>query len=590
MPYPRPFRILPLLLLLAAACADQATEPRERPEPDPDPPPVPLGVYQFTFSGIGGPEAGASSSVAPIGTGISAAMNPVTSGLVFELVSSSSFVEGDRGADGHRYFSFTYRVRNSTGAPVSNLTVIPVMSSATIPGTPFLVLRLPSGADAPAGIASTIVPTGSVVLGGDLTMRAVDPDVLQVFLESEVAAIALPAGYDELFPYGFMVRSVNTPASRTLAPAASDNDFGGLLTLSFRIPLQPGGTPADPRYIVFQALVVQDTETRLTESIEEGADTAGVRRLRELATAMGATTTTVLAGSSAVDPAVPDYPGQRQICTVRTAGTAASPVTYITNPAAYAKILLLRPGEVIDACSAYFRSGTPARPATNVPFTLTLSAMDRYGNLKTAVVDTVRVEQVSGPPATFEAPAALSGGQADIDVTYSDYGNSLLRAVGRRNRGLQPILVAGVTRTWTAGAATTDWFTNGNWSPAAVPMHLDSVVIPSAPAGGTIFPQLTANVNIGGVSVQDNPALINLSSFNLTATADVQTTLSGQITASVGRVFLAGVAKQVGGNLPRTTVTGTYSLTSNLAVNNQIRVQGGRLRNTSFRVRINNNP
>ena len=36
-----------------------------------------------------------------------------------------------------------------------------------------------------------------------------------------------------------------------------------------------------------------------------------------------ATTTTVLNGSPAADPFVTDYPGQRQICSARVAGTAA---------------------------------------------------------------------------------------------------------------------------------------------------------------------------------------------------------------------------------------------------------------------------
>lgn len=48
-----------------------------------------------------------------------------------------------------------------------------------------------------------MAPTGSVVLRGDMvTLDAVDPDVLQVFEENEIAEIVLPAGVTEIFPRG----------------------------------------------------------------------------------------------------------------------------------------------------------------------------------------------------------------------------------------------------------------------------------------------------------------------------------------------------------------------------------------------------
>ena len=584
--YTRSLRILPLLLALAA-CADQPPTQTPEPGPEPKPAPVPLGVYQFTFTGIGGPDASGSAAPVPLPglDGASAAMNPVTSGLAYELVSSSSFIEGPRGQGGHRYFTFTYRVRNSTGVPRSNLTLIPVSTSSTISGTPFTSLKLFNGAEASASIAATIVPTGAVALGEDIEMRSLYPDVLQVFEESEVAAITLPAGYTNIFPYGFVVRNANSTANRTLPVASTPNDFGGLLTFAFRVPMQPGGSTSDPFSITFLAMAVEDTETRMTESIEEAADTGAVRRARARATSLGVTTTTVLAGSTAMAPEIPDYPGQRQICTVRTAGTAAAPVTYITNPAAYARVMLLRPGEAINGCSAYFRSGTPGRPATNVPFTLTLSAMDRYGNLRTAVVDTVAIQQMSGPPGSFGSPAALVSGQRSIDVTYSDYGSSVLKGYGRRNWGLQPLLVAGVTRTWTAGASTTDWFTGANWSPAAVPMSLDSVFVPAAPAGGAFFPLLTANVSISGVTVE-NGGTLNLGPFDLTATGNVSAGLTGGITNTTGRLMLAGTARTVQGRLPRIRVTGTYSLTGNVNARAAAEVAAGRITDGAFRLQI----
>jgi len=217
------------------------------------------------------------------------------------------------------------------------------------------------------------------------------------------------------------------------------------------------------------------------------------------------------------------------------------------QPGAYAGLMILRGGETMDACAAYFRSGTPARPATNVPFPVTVKAVDRYGNVKTAQADTVHLTHV-GPAAFTGAAAALVAGSAAQSITYAAYGEDALSAVGRRLTGSLPITVAGVVRTWTAGAGTTDWHTNNNWSPAAVPMALDSVYIPAA---APLFPVIAANVQIGGVTVE-NAATLSLNAFDMTASANVTAGTSGGITNSSGRLFF-----RAGGALSRThTLTG----------------------------------
>src|SRR6185436_7824730 len=132
-----------------------------------------------------------------------------------------------------------------------------------------------------------------------------------------------PAGITNIFPVGYMVRSKSTNANRSLPVPTDPNQYDGLLTVSFRMPLQPT-QPQDVVSLFFEILAVTDSETRLTESIEESQDSAAVRRLRERAVALGATTVTVLNGSSVMDPAVTDYPGQRQICSPRTAGNAGA--------------------------------------------------------------------------------------------------------------------------------------------------------------------------------------------------------------------------------------------------------------------------
>jgi hypothetical protein len=574
----------PLLLLALAACTDEPLPTTPTKPEVPKPPPAVVGLYQIEVSGIGGSEL--RSSMAPLPSGPSMALTPAGAGIVFEQVSASTFSEGARGQDGHRYVTFTYRVRNGTGAPLNNLTMLLVERAGTVPGTALSELRRFDGTAASSAIAPRVVPTGAAVMGSDLeTMHATYPDVLQVLTEAEVSAITKPADVTNIFPVGYVVRRVDTNATRTL-PAASDaNQFDGVLTLSFRVPLQ-ATSASDVFSFFFQVLAVTDSETRLTETIEEGQDTAAVRRLRERATALGATTVTVLAGSPAASPAVADYPGQRQVCSVRTAGTAAAPATFITAPAAYTQLMMLRPGETLSACDAYFRGGTPGRPATNVPFALALTATDRYGNLKGSVTDTVRIESASGPPVTIGSGGALAGGQRIVSVSYTDYGNSLLKAMGRRVRGWQPVGVAGVTRTWTAGAGSTDWHTNGNWSPAAVPMSQDSVYVPAA---APMFPVLAANVSVMGVNVE-NAASLSLNAFNLTASADVMAGhFSGGINSTTGRLILAGTARQVQGILPRMRVTGTYSLVGNVNTRAPLEVSAGRLTDAAFRIQALSN-
>lgn len=576
-----------LLLLAAAACTDNPTPTTP---PTPEPPkeaPKALGVYTIEVTGIGTDQMTSrvvSAPSAPNG-GVRPTLTNAGAGLVFENVSATAFNEGTRTTGGERYISFLYRVRNGTGVALNNVTVLLVGNASTIAGTSISSLKRSDGANADPAIASQIVPTGAVGLAGDaVTVQAPYPDVLQVLTEAEAAAITPPAGVTNIFPVGYMVRSNLTTANRSLPVPTDPNQYDGRLTVAFRMPQQPTGAQ-DVSSIFFQILAVTDSENRLTESVEESQDTAAVRRLRDRATALGATTVTVLNGSSAMDPAIPDYPGQRQICSARTAGTAASPVTTMVKPASYTTLMILNPGESVDACAAYFRSGTSDRPAVNTPYQLTVKAMDRYGNVRTAVADTVHLDDVSGPPYSVGAASALVSGSTSIFLTYSDYGTSLMSAIGRRLSGTRSILVAGVTRTWTASQGTTDWHNPLNWFPNAVPGLQDSVLVPVA---APLDPVIASNVSIRGVNVE-NGATISLGAFDMSAAANVFTGTSGGITNTSGRLFLTGVAGTVEGRVPVLRVTGTYSLSGNLTARAPIQVDAGRLTASAFRLQADSN-
>ncbi|HYJ81073.1 MAG TPA: hypothetical protein VEW03_15780, partial [Longimicrobiaceae bacterium] len=340
--------VLPLLLLVAAACTDQPA-PTEPPVTEPPPPtaPTPLGVYSIEITGIGTDQMSSTIRSEPATGDISPTLTNAGSGITFETVGGFSLVEGVRGQGGHRYVSFTYRVRNGTGVALNNVTVLMVSRAGTIAGTALSTMRKFDGTPADPAIAPLIVPTGAVGMAGDnVTMLSPYPDVLQVLTEAEVAAIPMPGDVSNIFPVGYMVRHKTSTANRSLPVPTDPNQYDGLLTASFRVPLQ--ATSANDVFsYFFQVLAVTDTETRLTESIEESQDSAAVRRLRDRAVSLGATTVTVLNGSSATDAAIADYPGQRQICSPRTAGTAGSPLTTIVSPAAYSRLMILTAGETV---------------------------------------------------------------------------------------------------------------------------------------------------------------------------------------------------------------------------------------------------
>jgi hypothetical protein len=301
--------------------------------------------------------------------------------------------------------------------------------------------------------------------------------------------------------------------------------------------------------------------------------------LRERATALGATTVTVLAGSSALDPAVDDYPGQRQVCLVRTAGAPGSGTTLITEPAGYTEILVLRPGEFSSTCDPYFRGGTPGRPAFGLLFALTMKAMDLYGNHKTLATDTVKLELVSGVAPTIGPVTAMSGGQATIGVTYYLYGESVLRAVGRRTRTLQPLNVAGITRVWT-GAVDTNPGNGANWDVGVYPSSLDTAYFP---AGKPFYPVMGGNAPIGSLILEDG-ATFDLGPWTVTVNRDALAGSVGGFTSTTGQLTMVGTGGFMKGNLPRMQVTGTYSLTGPVAARAKLEVSGGRVRTQGHRL------
>src|SRR5690606_29130226 len=94
-------------------------------------------------------------------------------------------------------------------------------------------------------IAEGMIPTGRAVRTPDGRILSKSPDVLQVLTEDEAAEVDLTGtAATDVFPYGFVVRTPGvTPGSRTLPGSPAADQFDGLVTFAFKVPLQD--TPAE---------------------------------------------------------------------------------------------------------------------------------------------------------------------------------------------------------------------------------------------------------------------------------------------------------------------------------------------------------
>lgn len=350
MPTPTITRITMLLLgatLTASGCTDIPTRPGTEP---PLAEPAGFGLLEITLSGITSAHgmSAAARSIAPGPASRRQAggapgrallsLEPLEeddrNGLQLEQVAVASFTYGERGNGGQRYLSATFRVRNASADSVPyatrahNVTLVAVATDGTIGETPVARMRRFDGTAAPAVLAAELRPTGAVAIDGEGRLTTQTTDVLQAFTEAEVADLAGAAGLDNVFPYGFMVRNPRRLVDRRLDASPAPDQFDGVVTLAFRVPL--ADDPADdPFEISVMMLAVSDTETRITQSFE--GQTVCPAGFEERAVALAATTVTLLDGGiySGILPV-------RHIAQLRTAGTAAAPTATLPDAVAAA--------------------------------------------------------------------------------------------------------------------------------------------------------------------------------------------------------------------------------------------------------------
>lgn len=324
-----------ILVVGLPGCADLPT-PAERVELAEEKISV-LGLVEITLSGIG--TAAMSASAEPVEAsrgGPLASLAPVTEagrgGIQMRSLSSGNFRIGTRGQpDGFLYIFVTFEVRNASSdgvayaTPRENLTFIAVSTPSTIPGTPVREILRFDGSRAATTDAERWTPTGAAYLTITQSIASLAPDVLQVFTEDEVAAITLPAGVSA-FPYGFITRHRTATDTRTLAANPAADDYDGFVTFAFKVPLA-SSQAEDPFNVKLMVVAVDDSETRMTQSVEE-QNAAGEAAFAAKVTDLSAKGVTLLLPGGSYGGSV----SKRELCGVRSAGTVGSPISYVNGP------------------------------------------------------------------------------------------------------------------------------------------------------------------------------------------------------------------------------------------------------------------
>ncbi|GGJ47958.1 FG-GAP repeat domain-containing protein [Deinococcus roseus] len=201
--------------------------------------------------------------------------------------------------NGWRYFVATYAIRNASGNGTpdpnarTNITLVAAETANTMANTAIRKLRRADDVLVDPALAKQMFPMTAV----DANLSPIPSKAsFQALTQAEVDAI-LPAtlsdGVLNLFPYGYVVD--NVAGGRTLPGNPLTDQYDGTFTMAWKTPLQ---TPIEntPRKFSFIAEVLQDTETRVTEALDE--QTADSNLLVTRANTAGATLVNILPGST----------------------------------------------------------------------------------------------------------------------------------------------------------------------------------------------------------------------------------------------------------------------------------------------------
>jgi len=104
---------------------------------------------------------------------------------------------------------------------------------------------------------------------------------------------------------------------------------------------------------------------------------------------------------------------------------SGSSSNFTVNPAPFARMQLLVPGESPAPGTGSGKTGTPSGEVTDGPFTVTVNAVDTNWNLINTVADTVGITS-SDASATLPGNAVLTGGTATLPFSFNTAGSQTI--------------------------------------------------------------------------------------------------------------------------------------------------------------------
>jgi hypothetical protein len=220
----------------------------------------------------------------------------------------------------------------------------------------------------------------------------------------------------------------------------------------------------------------------------------------------------------------------------------------------FAKLQLLVPGETAAPGTVSGKTGTPIAQTADIPFTVSVNAVDNYWNPLSAPADTVGIT-ASDSFATLPANAPLISGERDFLLTLSIAGSATITATdltdGSKAPNTSPSIpvVAAQHIAATGGGAISADTVGGSWTTLTGPVYSEAAsgnvgigtIILNAPngfifdTGGTAPTVLITRLTGSGFSAN------NINNVSSGTAAAITSRTTNQITFTVTDFSVSGV-------------------------------------------------
>jgi hypothetical protein len=280
--------------------------------------------------------------------------------------------------------------------------------------------------------------------------------------------------------------TVDVPANVAVDPANNGNTAAPQYSITYSQPVTAAPVITSPANgsVATQGLSFSGTAP---------ANSTVLVYVSQNGNAFGPLTVTATAGGTFSSSPISYPPGTYQVyATAQSPGATVSAnsavVTFTANP----------PTPTVVLTSTAGASGS-ATPTTPFPFTATFSepvgGFSASGITVTNGTVTGGVVNGNGRVYTFSVTPTTPGTATTVTVAANAAQSS--GTVGNTPSNTYSLTYQPDYVTWT-GAVSTDWFTAGNWTPAAVPTATTDATIPGAPSGGR-FPAITSTAGTANV-------------------------------------------------------------------------------------------